>query len=115
MTRRNRAFLLVGLVVVLVLAGFVSFYASSAPDGLNKVAADHGIAATEAQHAAKDSPLAGYSTKGVHNERLSGAVAGIAGVGLTLAAATGVFWVVKRRQPVTDAETRSVDAGSRGE
>lgn len=114
MSRRNRVFFLLGLVVALVLAGIVSFYASSSPDGLNKVAADHGIAATEAQHAAKESPLAGYSTKGVGDQRLSGAVAGVAGVALTLGLATGVFWVVKRRQPATDAET-PVDAGSRGE
>jgi hypothetical protein len=115
MSRRNRMFFVVGLVVALVLAGIVSFYASSSPDGLNKVAADHGIAATETGHGAKDSPLAGYSTRGVGNDRLSGAVAGVAGVALTLGLATGVFWVVRRRQPVTDAEPRSVDAGSRSE
>ena len=32
-----------GLVTALVLAGFVSFYASASPDGLEKVAADKGI------------------------------------------------------------------------
>jgi hypothetical protein len=115
MTLRNRAFLLVGLLVALVLAGFVSYYASSAPDGLEKVAADHGIAATEAEHAAKGSPLAGYTTRGVDDDRLSGAVAGVAGVAMTLGLATGVFWVVKRRQPVTDTEAHSVEAGSRAE
>ena len=33
-----------GALVAVVLAAVVSFYASSAPDGLNKVAEDHGIA-----------------------------------------------------------------------
>ena len=79
------------------------------------MAADHGIAATEAQHAAKDSPLAGYNTKGVANERLSNAVAGVAGVALTLTAATGVFWLVKRRGADPDAEQSVVSAGSRPE
>src|SRR5690606_6991880 len=32
-----------GLVTSLVLAGFVSFYASANPDGLERVATDHGI------------------------------------------------------------------------
>ena len=113
MTRRNRAFLLAGLLVALVLAGFVSYYASGSPDGLEAVAERHGIAATEADHAAKGSPLAGYTAKGVDNDRLSKAVAGVAGVALTLGLATGVFWVVRRRGGAVEAQR--LDVGSRGE
>jgi cobalt/nickel transport protein len=35
------------LVVALLLAGVVSYYASSEPDGLNRVAQDTGISRTE--------------------------------------------------------------------
>jgi PDGLE domain-containing protein len=97
MTRRTKAFLLVGLVVALLLAGVVSYYASSSPDGLNRVAADQGIDKSEKDHAAKDSPFSGYSIKGVGNQRLSGGLAGVGGVGLTLLIGTGLVYVVRRR------------------
>ncbi|MFC9592792.1 energy-coupling factor ABC transporter permease [Streptomyces sp. NPDC056944] len=87
-----------GVVTALVLAGFVSFYASASPDGLEKVAADKGIDAKVEDHAAADSPLADYGVKGIEAPRLSGGLAGVIGVGATLAAGTGAFWVVRRRK-----------------
>ncbi|MFC8895684.1 energy-coupling factor ABC transporter permease [Streptomyces cinereoruber] len=89
-----------GVVTALVLAGFVSFYASASPDGLEKVAADQGIdaKAEEYEHATADSPLADYGVRGIAAERLSGGLAGVIGVGATLAAGTGVFLVVRRRR-----------------
>ncbi|MGW9040766.1 energy-coupling factor ABC transporter permease, partial [Streptomyces sp. NPDC055721] len=82
-----------GVVTALVLAGFVSFYASASPDGLEKVAADKGIDAKVEEHAAAGSPLADYGVKDVDNARLSGGLAGAIGVGVTLAVGTGAFWV----------------------
>ncbi|WP_137988861.1 energy-coupling factor ABC transporter permease [Streptomyces vilmorinianum] len=87
-----------GLVSALVLAGFVSFYASASPDGLEKVAADQGIDKKVEEHAAAGSPLADYGVKGIEGVRLSGGLAGTIGVGATLAAGTGVFWLVRRRK-----------------
>lgn len=93
-----------GVVTALVLAGFVSFYASASPDGLEKVAADQGIDAKKEPHAAADSPLADYGVKGITAPRLSGGLAGVIGVGATLAVGTGAFWVVRRRKtPVQEA------------
>ncbi|MFG2341343.1 energy-coupling factor ABC transporter permease [Streptomyces yangpuensis] len=86
-----------GLVTALVLAGFVSFYASANPDGLEKVAADKGIDAKVEEHAAAGSPLADYGVKDVEDARLSGGLAGIIGVGVTVVAGTGIFWAVRRR------------------
>jgi cobalt/nickel transport system permease protein len=95
---RDRWFLLTGLVVALLLAGVVSFYASSSPDGLEKVAADKGIDAKAEPHAlADDSPFADYATKGVDDERLSGGLAGVAGVTLTFVLGSVVFLAVRRR------------------
>lgn len=87
-----------GVVTALVLAGFVSFYASASPDGLEKVAADKGIDSKVEDHAAAGSPLADYGVKGIEAPRLSGGLAGVIGVGATLAVGTGAFWVVRRRR-----------------
>ncbi|MET8217055.1 energy-coupling factor ABC transporter permease [Streptomyces hirsutus] len=96
--RSRRTVWIAGLMTSLVLAGFVSFYASADPDGLERVAADHGIAERAEEHAAADSPLADYGVKDVEGARLSGGLAGVIGVGLTVVAGTGVFWVVRRRR-----------------
>ncbi|WP_030193794.1 energy-coupling factor ABC transporter permease [Streptomyces sp. NRRL S-87] len=87
-----------GLVTALALAGFVSFYASASPDGLEKVAADKGIDSKVEPHAAADSPLADYGVKDVANARLSGGLAGVIGVGATVVVGSGVFWAVRRRR-----------------
>lgn len=87
-----------GLVTSLVLAGFVSFYASANPDGLEKVAADQGIDKKVEEHSAAGSPLADYGVKDIENVRLSGGLAGVIGVGATAVVGSGVFWAVKRRR-----------------
>jgi cobalt/nickel transport system permease protein len=87
-----------GLVTSLLLAGFVSFYASSNPDGLEKVAADHGIDQKAKEHSSADSPLADYGVRDVDDARLSGGLAGVIGVGVTVVAGTGVFWAVRKRR-----------------
>lgn len=84
-------------VVALILAGVVSFYASGSPDGLTKVSQDSGFADTETDHGSADSPLAGYAAKDVDNDRLSGGLAGVIGVGVVLALSTGLIYVVRRR------------------
>ena len=75
-----RIFLLGGLLVAVGLAMLVSGFASSAPDGLNKVAEDHGIAAGARAHLFENGPLAGYAVKGVGDDRLSTAISGLIGV-----------------------------------
>ncbi|MFF1546908.1 energy-coupling factor ABC transporter permease [Streptomyces sp. NPDC058291] len=99
-----------GLVASLVLAGFVSFYASANPDGLEKVATDHGIDKRTQKHASSDSPLAGYGVKDVADARLSGGLAGVIGVGTTVVAGSAVFWTVRRRRTgdVSPASTSGV-------
>jgi len=88
---------LAGLLVTLLLAGVVSYYASDSPDGLNSVAADQGFDKGERDHAADDSPLAGYSVEGVDDERLSGGLAGAAGVALTFAIGGGIALALRRK------------------
>jgi cobalt/nickel transport system permease protein len=94
----RRTLWVTGLVTSLVLAGFVSFYASASPDGLEKVAHDKGIDKKAEKHAASDSPLADYGVKDVSDARLSGGLAGVIGVGVTVVAGSAVFWVLRRRR-----------------
>ncbi|MFE2299679.1 energy-coupling factor ABC transporter permease [Streptomyces sp. NPDC059445] len=101
----HRKVWITGLVTSLVLAGFVSFYASASPDGLEKVARDKGIDTRTKAHASEDSPLAGYGVKDISDARLSGGLAGVIGVGVTVVAGTGVFWAVRRRRTADSTPT----------
>ena len=92
------------LVVALVLAGLVSYYAASTPDGLNRVAEDQGFSSTQKKHATSDNPLAGYDTKGIGNARLSGGLAGVVGVLVVLTLAGGLVLVVRRRRTPDNAD-----------
>ncbi|MFE4665134.1 energy-coupling factor ABC transporter permease [Streptomyces sp. NPDC056716] len=87
-----------GLVTSVVLAGFVSFYASANPDGLERVAEDKGFADSAEEHANADSPLADYGIQNIDNARLSGGLAGVIGVGATVVAGSAIFWAVRRRR-----------------
>ncbi|TGB07183.1 energy-coupling factor ABC transporter permease [Streptomyces sp. MZ04] len=112
--RSHRKVWIAGLVTSLVLAGFVSFYASANPDGLEKVAADKGIDKRAEEHAAAESPLADYGVKDITDARLSGGLAGVIGVGGTVVAGSAVFWSLRRRRTTdTDpASTASVTSAS---
>lgn len=107
----HRKVWIAGLVTSLVLAGFVSFYASANPDGLEKVAADKGIDKKAEEHATSDSPLADYGVKDITDSRLSGGLAGVIGVGVTVVAGSAVFWVLRRRR-TTDTAPASTAAVS---
>jgi cobalt/nickel transport protein len=99
-----------GLLVALVLAGVVSNFASSSPDGLD-AAARQGctydaagritggtcMAQKEGGHQLAGSPLAGYGIKGMHNPYVSTGLAGVAGVLITFALGGGLFWISRRR------------------
>ncbi|MFG2682780.1 energy-coupling factor ABC transporter permease [Streptomyces sp. NPDC048392] len=96
--RSHRGVWIAGLVASLVLAGFVSFYASADPDGLEKVASDKGIDKKAEEHANADSPLADYGVRDITDPRVSGGLAGVIGVGVTVVAGSAVFWAVRRRR-----------------
>jgi hypothetical protein len=85
-----------GLAVALVLAFFVSPFASSQPDGLEKVAGDKGFLAAAEDSTVAGSPLADYATQGIDDERLSTGVAGVIGVTATFAVGFGLFIVMKQ-------------------
>ncbi|HEY8473674.1 MAG TPA: PDGLE domain-containing protein [Natronosporangium sp.] len=113
MSRRGW-FLIGGLLVSLVLAGVVSGFASSNPDGLEHAAQqgctvdDQGeivdgscMAQAEQEHDLADSWFADYGIRGIENERLATGLSGVVGVLVTFAIGGGLFWLVRRRRPAS--------------
>ena len=94
---RTRTFVVSGLVAALLVAGVVSYWASSHPDGLQYVAEKAGFATAETGSPAEKSPLSGYKVKGVENDALSGGLAGVAGALVVLVLAGGLAYAVRRR------------------
>jgi cobalt/nickel transport protein len=90
-----RMFLLGGLLVAIGLALIVSGFASSSPDGLEKVAEDKGFLETARDHVFADGPLADYSVKGVDNERLSTGLSGLIGVLITFGIGLALFALLR--------------------
>lgn len=105
--RRLGLFGVAAVLAALALAGGVSYYASSHPDGLEKVAGDKGFNAQERDSVTADSPLADYSVTNVDNERLSVGIAGAIGVVATLGVGTAIFVVVRRRRGADSAQESS--------
>lgn len=89
------AFVLAGLGVALLLAFVVSHFASSAPDGLERVAIDQGFADTATEHGTGGSPLADYGVSGVPNGWLSTGLAGVIGVLLCFVLAAGLVVAIR--------------------
>jgi hypothetical protein len=92
-----RRFLIVGLLASFLLAGVVSFYASSSPDGLEKAAEEVGFIEQAEDSAVADSPLADYGIAGVDDERLSVGLAGVLGVVVMSVVAGGGFMLLARK------------------
>ena len=97
----NHKFYIAGFIVSLFLAGVVSFYASSSPDGLEKVAGDIGFIETAKDHTNANGTLADYGVKGIDNERASVGVAGVIGV-IGTAVVAGVGFKLIARKPKKD-------------
>ena len=95
----NRKFLASFLLVSALLAGGASFYASSSPDGLEKVAEDVGFIETAKDHTFGDFTLSDYGIAGLENARLSVGFAGLIGVVVTALVDLGLFMLI-RKKPV---------------
>ena len=91
-------FLLGGILVSIIVAGFISYYASSAPDGLEKVAEEKGFLDTAKDSANSDSFLADYGIAGIDNERLSVGLSGLIGVIATLSVSLLIFKTLAKKK-----------------
>ncbi|CAN5554411.1 PDGLE domain-containing protein [soil metagenome] len=106
--RRRWVFWVAFAAATLVIAGIVSYFASSSPDGLDSATlkgcevvevdgAQQLTGSCIAQHA-KDhtmaaSPLADYAVEG---KQSTGGIAGVIGVLVTVAVSGGAFWLIAR-------------------
>ena len=93
---RDRRIFVVGLIAALLVAVVVSQFASSDPDGLEFVAEQEGFAEAATDHELSNAPLAEYGEDLTSNSWLNTAIAGVAGVMLTLAIGYGLFWLTRR-------------------
>lgn len=100
--RRVWSMAAVGLAVALLLAFFASPWASSAPDGLEKVAQQQGFE-QRAEGAAiwQNSLLPDYSVPGVEDPQYSTGLAGLVGTATLFAVGFGVVKVLGRRTQET--------------
>ncbi len=85
-----RAFVIGGVLTAVFFAVVVSQFAVDNPDGLERVAEDKGFIDSGRDHALDSSVFADYATRGIDNETLSLAVAGLAGVAITLLVGYGI-------------------------
>jgi hypothetical protein len=92
----TRRIVVIGLLVSAVVAGVLSFYASGHPDGLTHVAESLGVAGTARDSAMAGSPLADYAVSGVTDARLSGGLAGLAGITVVGLLMAGLVLLLRR-------------------
>jgi F420-0:gamma-glutamyl ligase-like protein len=71
---------ILGLIIALLMAGALSLFASTDPDGLEKVAEDMGFLSREEGHAVMGSQMPDYKVLGISNSALASSLAGILGV-----------------------------------
>jgi cobalt/nickel transport protein len=83
----------------LVLAGLVSPWASTAPDGLEKVAQDKGFLDKAAEKPAwSGAPMPDYALPGAKHESVATSLAGMAGTLLVFAGGYGLARIVARNR-----------------
>jgi len=70
---------LIGLIFALLLAGILSLFASTDPDGLERVAEDFGFISHAEGKEVMESPLPDYVVPGIENEALAASLAGVLG------------------------------------
>ncbi len=85
---------LVPVVSVLLIAGVLSLFASTWPDGLDSVAEKYRFKDKEAPVVEIPTPLADYKVKGLDG-KVSTSIAGLLGSGVCFAVAFGIANVVK--------------------
>ena len=105
--------LIVGMILSVVLAAGVSLFASTSPDGLERVAQEQGFADSAQDSATAESPFADYGVSGVNAENWSGALAGLAGVAITALLAFLLFRLLTAKREEAPQQ-QAEDAPGRG-
>jgi hypothetical protein len=95
-------FIALALAVAVGLGTAASPFASSHPDGLERVATDQGFVDAGTVHRAQDaSPIPDYAFPGIDDARVATGVAGFVGTLGIFAVGFGIAWTLRRtrREP----------------
>lgn len=85
----------VGLLIALVLGGALSPFASSRPDGLERVAEDKGFAEKGQGEPAMKAPMPDYTIPSVRNGQTSARLAGVIGTLLAFGVGIGAAFCLR--------------------
>ena len=96
MKSRLDGFILIGLGISLLLALFLSPYASTSPDGLEKVAETKGF--SEKGESWKHAPLPDYSIPWIKNKKVSTALSGLIGTIAIFFIVLGIGRLIKKNR-----------------
>ena len=88
--------IIIGLIIALALGMILSLFASSWPDGLEKVAEDKGFLEKSEIEPAVSSPVPDYAWPNIEDERLATALAGGAGTLLLFALGYGLAALLRK-------------------
>ena len=87
------------LLAALAVAAFLTPLASSAPDGLERVAERLGFADRERKSPLVKAPLADYQLTPIRDRRVSTSVAGVIGTLVVFGIAAGASAALRRKRP----------------
>lgn len=87
--------ILLWLLAALILAFFISPFASSSPDGLEKVAKDKGFLEKGEVEPAVNSPVPDYAWPGINHEGTATSLAGVFGTLVVFGLAYGIGAIIK--------------------
>ncbi|MDS1029374.1 PDGLE domain-containing protein [Bacillota bacterium LX-D] len=96
-----------GLLVALLIGVFLSPFASSSPDGLERVAEDKGFLAKSEGREVVGAPMPDYVLPVISNETVAGSAAGAVGTIITFGAAYGLAKIVSKKNKKVDHLTQS--------
>lgn len=94
-----------GLLVSLMIAAFLSPFASGNPDGLERVAQDKGFLHLSEGKEKVSSPMPDYVVPGINNGTVAGSAAGVVGTIITFAAMYGLGKLYIRKSGSTGGQS----------
>ncbi|MFH1655733.1 MAG: PDGLE domain-containing protein [Candidatus Omnitrophota bacterium] len=94
MTKKD---IILGLLIAAFLAIVISPFASSSPDGLEKVAEDKGFIEASEVEPIINSPIPDYAWPNMQSEKIATSIAGIVGVIIVFGLTYGLGAILKQR------------------
>ena len=94
----SRKEIVIGLIIAVIVAFFLSPFASSWPDGLEKVAHDYGFIANGEKGTILKSPIPDYAFPGIRNEKMATAISGLLGTLVIFGVGYGLACLLKKRR-----------------